>query len=117
MVKFGCDIPPRQCREIGPICSRIPEAISGSVGISGADSLAGPDQPGERRVLGAARPTVTTAITANATPTLGIFVVGGAAVPDSPSVNRVFARFRDSGQHSARRHLRHGAHAVRGGRW
>ena len=33
----------------------------------------------------------------NATPTFGFFVTGSANVADQPAVNRVFARFTDSG--------------------
>jgi len=41
--------------------------------------------------------TVTTSIAANATPTFGVFVTGGAAVADMPGVNRIFVTFTDSG--------------------
>ena len=42
-------------------------------------------------------PSVTTTISANATPTVGILVQGTAAVPFDPAVNRVFVRFKDIG--------------------
>jgi len=42
-------------------------------------------------------PEVTTTIESNATPTFGVFVVGGGAVPFDPANNRIFVRFTDSG--------------------
>jgi hypothetical protein len=42
-------------------------------------------------------PSVTTQITANATPTFGIFVQGTDNVPFDPAVNRIFVRFKDGG--------------------
>lgn len=41
--------------------------------------------------------TVTLQIDANATPTFGIFVGAGGAIPFNPAVNRVFVRFKDAG--------------------
>jgi hypothetical protein len=41
--------------------------------------------------------SVTTAINAGATPTFSIFVAGAGSVPFDPANNRVFVRFRDSG--------------------
>jgi virginiamycin B lyase len=46
--------------------------------------------------LAAPAANVTTTIAANATPTFGIFVTGGASVPDSPGLNRVFVQFNDA---------------------
>jgi hypothetical protein len=40
-------------------------------------------------------PEVTTTIASNATPTFGLFVVGGGIVPFDPSNNRIFVRFTD----------------------
>jgi len=40
---------------------------------------------------------VVATIANNATPTFGFFVTGSANVADQPAVNRVFARFTDSG--------------------
>jgi hypothetical protein len=40
-------------------------------------------------------PTVTTTITAGATPTFGIFVQGSGNVPFDPAGNRIFVRFKD----------------------
>jgi hypothetical protein len=40
-------------------------------------------------------PEVTTTIESNATPTFGVFVVGGGTVPFDPANNRIFVRFRD----------------------
>ena len=39
--------------------------------------------------------TVTTTITANATPTFSIFLAGTGAIPFDPVNNRVFVRFKD----------------------
>jgi hypothetical protein len=47
--------------------------------------------------LAAPAPSATTDIPANATPTFGVFVTGGAAVADMPGTNRVFVTFTDSG--------------------
>jgi hypothetical protein len=41
--------------------------------------------------------SVTTIINANATPTFGIFVQGNGTVPFDPAANRIFVRFKDSG--------------------
>lgn len=40
---------------------------------------------------------VSTQITANATPTFGIFVAGGGSIPFDAAVNRVLVSFRDTG--------------------
>jgi hypothetical protein len=42
-------------------------------------------------------PEVTTTIGSNATPTFGVFVVGGGTVPFDPASNRIFVRFKDAG--------------------
>ena len=47
--------------------------------------------------LSAPAASVTTSITAGATPTFSIFVTGTGAVPFDPAGNRIFVRFRDSG--------------------
>jgi hypothetical protein len=46
---------------------------------------------------GAAGPSVTTPIDANATPTFGIFVSASGVVPFDPANHRVFVRFKDAG--------------------
>jgi hypothetical protein len=40
---------------------------------------------------------MTTTINANATPTFAIFVQGNGTVPFDPATNRIFVRFKDSG--------------------
>jgi hypothetical protein len=52
--------------------------------------------PATGACLGTPAANVTTTITANATPTFGIFVAGLAAVADLPGVNRVFVSFTDA---------------------
>jgi len=46
---------------------------------------------------GPARPSVTTPISPDATPSFGIFVTGAGTVPFDPANNRVFVRFKDAG--------------------
>jgi len=41
--------------------------------------------------------SVTTTINVNATPTFGIFLQGAGNVPFDPAANRIFVRFKDSG--------------------
>ena len=47
--------------------------------------------------ISAIGPSVTTQISANATPTFAIFVQGSGFVPFDPAANRIFVRFKDSG--------------------
>ena len=47
--------------------------------------------------LAAPSSSVTTTINANATPTFGIFVQGTGNVSFNPATNRIFVRFKDSG--------------------
>jgi hypothetical protein len=53
--------------------------------------------PVTAQCISAIGPTVTTMIHANATPTFGIFVEGNGNVPFDPATNRIFVRFKDSG--------------------
>ncbi len=53
--------------------------------------------PATGQCLASPAATVTTTIATNATPTFAVFVEGGGAVPFDPARNRVFVRFRDSG--------------------
>jgi hypothetical protein len=53
--------------------------------------------PANAQCISAIGPTVTTQINANATPTFAIFVQGGGTIPFDPATNRVFVRFKDSG--------------------
>ena len=53
--------------------------------------------PGTGACLASPAISVTTTINANATPTFGIFVQGSGNVPFDPAANRIFVRFKDSG--------------------
>jgi FG-GAP-like repeat len=53
--------------------------------------------PATGQCISAIGPTATTQINANATPTFGIFVQGNGNVPFDPAANRIFVRFKDSG--------------------
>ena len=53
--------------------------------------------PTTGQCISALGPTVTTQINANTTPTFALFVVGTGTVPFDPANNRVFVRFRDTG--------------------
>jgi hypothetical protein len=53
--------------------------------------------PATAQCISAIGPSVTTQINANATPTFAILVQGGGAVPFDPATNRIFVRFKDSG--------------------
>jgi len=53
--------------------------------------------PATGQCISAIGPTVATTINANATPTFGIFMQGNGNVPFDPAANRVFVRFKDSG--------------------
>jgi hypothetical protein len=53
--------------------------------------------PVNGQCISAIGPNVTTQINANATPTFGIFVQGIGNVPFDPAGNRIFVRFKDSG--------------------
>ncbi|PYN98559.1 MAG: hypothetical protein DMD91_14845 [Candidatus Rokuibacteriota bacterium] len=53
--------------------------------------------PASGQCLGPAGPAVTTTITANATPTFGIFVQGLGGVAFDPANNRIVVRFTDVG--------------------
>jgi glucose/arabinose dehydrogenase len=53
--------------------------------------------PATAACISAIDSTVTTTINANATPTFGIFVQGSGNVPFDPATNRIFVRFKDSG--------------------
>jgi hypothetical protein len=48
--------------------------------------------------ISAIGPSVTTQINANATPTFGIFVEGNGTVLFDPAANRIFVRFKDTGE-------------------
>jgi len=53
--------------------------------------------PTTGQCISAIGPTVTTQINANATPTFAVFVVGAGTVAFDPANNRVFVRFKDTG--------------------
>jgi hypothetical protein len=53
--------------------------------------------PATAQCISAIGPSVTTQINANATPTFAIFVQGSGVVPFDPATNRIFVRFKDSG--------------------
>jgi hypothetical protein len=53
--------------------------------------------PATAQCISAIGPSVTTQINANATPTFAILVQGGGVVPFDPATNRIFVRFKDSG--------------------
>ena len=53
--------------------------------------------PGTGVCLASPASTVTTTINANATPTFAVFVQGSGNVPFDPATNRIFVRFKDSG--------------------
>jgi hypothetical protein len=53
--------------------------------------------PATAQCISAIGPSVTTQINANATPTFAILVQGSGVVPFDPATNRVFVRFKDSG--------------------
>jgi len=53
--------------------------------------------PTTGQCISAIGPSVTTQINANATPTFAILVQGGGVVPFDPAINRIFVRFKDSG--------------------
>jgi hypothetical protein len=53
--------------------------------------------PATGQCISAIGPTVITTINADATPTFGIFVTGDGNVPFDPAANRIFVRFKDSG--------------------
>ncbi|HEX9272754.1 MAG TPA: hypothetical protein VGA01_11140, partial [Candidatus Binatia bacterium] len=53
--------------------------------------------PGNGQCISGIGPSVTTTISANATPTFGIFLQGGGNVPFDPAANRIFVRFKDGG--------------------
>jgi FG-GAP-like repeat len=53
--------------------------------------------PSNGQCISAIVPSVTTQINTNATPTFGIFVQGNGNVPFDPAANRIFVRFKDSG--------------------
>ena len=51
--------------------------------------------PATGNCLAAPSPSVTTEITANATPTFSIFATGTGSIPFDPAANRIFTRFTD----------------------
>lgn len=51
--------------------------------------------PATGNCLAAPSPSITTEITANATPTFSIFTTGTASIPLDPAANRIFTRFTD----------------------
>jgi Right handed beta helix region len=53
--------------------------------------------PATAQCISAIGPSVTTQINANATPTFAILVQGNGNVPFDPAANRIFVRFKDSG--------------------
>ena len=53
--------------------------------------------PTTGQCISAIGPSVTTQINANATPTFAILVQGDGTVPFDPAMNRIFVRFKDSG--------------------
>ncbi len=53
--------------------------------------------PATGQCISAIGSSVTTTINANATPTFAVFVQGSGAVPFDPATNRIFVRFKDSG--------------------
>jgi hypothetical protein len=53
--------------------------------------------PATGQCISAIDSSVTTTINANATPTFAVFVQGSGAVPFDPATNRIFVRFKDSG--------------------
>ena len=53
--------------------------------------------PGTGACLASPAGSVTTTITANATPTFAVFVQGNGTVPFDPAVNRIFVRFNSGG--------------------
>ena len=53
--------------------------------------------PATGQCISAISPSVTTQINASATPTFGIFVQGNGNVTFDPAANRIFVRFKDSG--------------------
>ena len=53
--------------------------------------------PATGQCISAIGSSVTTQINANATPTFAILVQGSGAVPFDPATNRIFVRFKDSG--------------------
>jgi len=53
--------------------------------------------PATGQCISAIGSSVTTQINATATPTFAIFAQGSGAVPFDPATNRIFVRFRDSG--------------------
>ena len=53
--------------------------------------------PATSQCISAIGSSVTTTINANATPTFAILVQGSGAVPFDPAANRIFVRFKDSG--------------------
>jgi len=71
-------------------------ADTGSASLPVSISLCQTD-PATSQCISAIGPSVTTQINADATPTFGIFVEGNGNVPFDPAVNRIFVRFKDSG--------------------
>jgi hypothetical protein len=53
--------------------------------------------PANGLCISAIGPSVSTQIDANETPTFGIFVEGNSNIPFDPATNRIFVRFKDSG--------------------
>jgi hypothetical protein len=53
--------------------------------------------PGTGACLAAPASTVMTTINSGATPTFAVFAQGNGNVPFDPSVNRIFVRFKDTG--------------------
>jgi CSLREA domain-containing protein len=71
-------------------------ADTGSASLPVSISLCQTD-PATSQCISAIGPSVTTQVNADATPTFGIFVEGNGNVPFDPAVNRIFVRFKDSG--------------------
>jgi FG-GAP-like repeat len=81
---------------VGASGSITASADTGSASLPVNISLCQTD-PATGQCISAIGPTVTTTINANATPTFGIFVQGNGTVPFDPAANRIFVRFKDSG--------------------
>jgi hypothetical protein len=81
---------------LGASGSLTASADTGAAALPVAISLCQTD-PVTAQCISAVGPTVTTQINANATPTFAIFVQGNGTVPFDPATNRIFVRFKDSG--------------------
>jgi hypothetical protein len=81
---------------LGASASITATANTGSTALPVTLSLCETD-PASGMCLQSPSSSVTTGIATNATPTFGIFVTGGGAVPFNPAINRITVQFTDSG--------------------